>query len=97
MSAYINIKKNKKHNPITKKKKRKTLGGIIKRVEQRGEKKDSRNQSTVAATVLHSRCTVPKYCGGITAFIINNLFSIVVGHIFIFYYFILTYKKLISQ
>ena len=97
MSAYINIKKKKKHNPITKKKKRKTLGGIIKRVEQRGEKKDSRNQSTVATTVLHSRCTVPKYCGGITAFIINHLFSIVVGHIFIFYYFILTYKKLISQ
>ena len=56
MLAHINIKK-KKHNPITKKKK-KTLGGIIKRVEQRGEKKDSRNQSTVAATILHSANTL---------------------------------------
>ena len=28
---------------------------------------------------------------------IKHLFSVVIGHNFIFYYFILTYKKLISQ
>ena len=45
-------------------------------------------KSTVAFT--HS----PNKCHNIFT---KHLFSVVVGHIFIFYYFILTYKKLTPQ
>ena len=82
MSAYINI---------------------LKKKEKKKKEKDSWNQSTVAATdystaqCQHSGCTVLKHCSGTVAFIIKHLFSVVIGYMFIFYYFISTCKKLTRQ
>ena len=47
--------------------------------KKKTQKKDSRNQSTVAVTVLaqykHTECTAPKYCGGIATFYIKIIFK----------------------
>ena len=57
-----------------------------------------KNLGTIATVPLGTVATAQKYytnkCHNIFT---KHLFSVVVGHSFIFYYFILTYKKLTPQ
>ena len=81
MSAHINIKK-KEHKPMTRKEKTKNK----KKSQWSGEQYIlSKQKYTVAFTHSYNKCynIFTKY-----------LFSVVVDHSLIFYYFISTYKKL---
>ena len=57
-----------------------------------GKKKKKVHIEQTKGTVTFTH--LPKKCHNIFT---KYLFSVVVGHSFIFYYFILTYKKLIPQ
>ena len=74
------------------------LKSIFKRKKKKHKPIIGEKKIVVAIVPLGIVATIQKYCTNKCSNIFTrHLFSVVVSHNFIFYYFILTYKKLIPQ